>query len=112
VKPWVARGPRSMEDLLSNWIPRKFGVGVQLGLACFAALAWAVWITRNNICIQHVFPNNSLHTVYLALSFIQKWCVLMRSSEGATVEAVMKKIQVFAAGFRPSSNSSSDIRFM
>jgi hypothetical protein len=31
--------PRSMDDLMINWIPRKFGVGKQLGLACFASVA-------------------------------------------------------------------------
>jgi hypothetical protein len=32
--------PRSLEDLMCNWISRKFGMGRQLGLACFACIAW------------------------------------------------------------------------
>jgi hypothetical protein len=43
--------PRSLEDMMCNWTPRKFGVGRQLGLACFASVAWAVWHIRNNFCI-------------------------------------------------------------
>jgi hypothetical protein len=42
---------KSMEDLLLNWIPRMFGVNFQTGLTCFAALAWAIWTTRNKMCI-------------------------------------------------------------
>jgi hypothetical protein len=69
--------PRSLEDMMCNWTPRIFRVGRQLGLACFASVAWVVWHIRNKFCIQHVFPNNYLDVVYLALSFIQKWCILM-----------------------------------
>jgi hypothetical protein len=97
--------PRSMEDLMNNWIPRKFGVGIKLGLACFASVSWAVWHTRNKICIQHVCPNNSLDVVQLALSFIQKWRILMRSLERAMVEPTVKKGQEHARGFILPSNN-------
>jgi hypothetical protein len=67
----------SLEDLMCNWISKKFGVGRQLGLACFSSIAWAIWNIRNRMCIHHAFPNNSFDIVYLALSFIQKWRVVM-----------------------------------
>jgi hypothetical protein len=91
--------PRSLEDLMCNWISRKFGVGRQLGLACFASIAWAIWNVRNRMCIQHAFPNNSFDVVYLALSFIQKWCILMRRSVKAMVESMVKKMQELVGGF-------------
>jgi hypothetical protein len=31
--------PRDMNDLLSKWLPKDFGVNYQLGLACFAGLS-------------------------------------------------------------------------
>jgi predicted 3-demethylubiquinone-9 3-methyltransferase (glyoxalase superfamily) len=34
--------PKSMEDLLCEWLPRKFGVSFQVDLFCFAGLAWAL----------------------------------------------------------------------
>jgi hypothetical protein len=34
--------PRSMEDLLSNWLNGKFRVSYQLGLSCFTGLAWTI----------------------------------------------------------------------
>jgi type III secretory pathway component EscR len=93
---------------MNNWISRKFGVGRQLGLACFASIAWATWLIRNKICIQHIFPNNSLDVVYLTLSFTQKWCILMKSPEKAKVE----KMQECAKKFIPSDYILSDVGFI
>jgi hypothetical protein len=42
-----------------------FGVGHQLGLACFASFAWALWITTNKMCIQKVFSSKLLDIIYL-----------------------------------------------
>jgi hypothetical protein len=65
--------PKSMEDLLYEWLPRKFGVSFQVDLFCFAGLAWALWNTRNRICIRKDFPNKLLDIVHLGLSYLQKW---------------------------------------
>jgi hypothetical protein len=45
------------------------------------------------MCIKGVLPNKSLDVVYLALSFIQKWRVLMQSSEKTLVESMIKKMR-------------------
>jgi hypothetical protein len=74
--------PRNLTDLLNNWLTGKFGVNYRTGLSYFAGLAWALWMTRNKICIQKKFPNKALDTVFLVLSFIHKWTLLMRPGEG------------------------------
>jgi type III secretory pathway component EscR len=94
---------------MNNWISRKFGVGRQLGLACFASIAWAIWLIRNKICIQHIFPNNSLDVVYLALSFIQKWHILMKSPEKAKAESMVEKMQECVRKFRASDCVLSNV---
>jgi hypothetical protein len=104
--------PESMEDLLASWFPRKFGVGVQTGLACFVSVAWAVWNTRNKICINHSFPNRPLDIVYLALFFIQKWSVLMKSSGKTKVESLTRAIQEQARNFNPLCSEPTDIGFI
>jgi hypothetical protein len=104
--------PRSMSDLISNWIPRRFGVGEQTGLTCFASLAWAIWNVRNKICIQHTFPNKSLDVVYYAVSFLQKWKLLMKATERSKVEALVKRMQEHARTFKPSNVDPSDVGFM
>jgi hypothetical protein len=64
------------------------------------------------MCIKHVFPNKSLDVVYLALSFMQKWHVLMRSLEKILVESMIKTMQEKAGSFRPSNVLLSDVGFM
>jgi hypothetical protein len=40
-----------MQDLLEQWLPKKFGTSYQTGLSCFAGLTWMIWNTRNKMCI-------------------------------------------------------------
>jgi hypothetical protein len=63
---------KSMEDLLLNWTPMKFGLNFQTGLTCFATLAWAIWTTINKMCIQKIFPNKPIDIIFLGLPFIQQ----------------------------------------
>jgi hypothetical protein len=37
--------PRDMDDLVANWLPGGFNVSYQTGLACFAGIAWVIWLT-------------------------------------------------------------------
>jgi hypothetical protein len=70
--------PRDLNDLLAEWLPRKFGTSYQLGLSCFTGLAWSLWITRNKLCFQNTLPERPINIVYLSLPNLQKWKILMR----------------------------------
>jgi hypothetical protein len=59
-----------MKDLLADWLTGKFGVDYQTWLSCFAGVAWAIWTTRNKMCIQKKFPDKPLDTVYVVLSYV------------------------------------------
>jgi hypothetical protein len=72
--------PRGMDDLTANWLTGGFNVSYQMGLACFAEVAWAIWLTRNKMCMSHIFPNNCIDAIYTCLSFMQKWCILAGES--------------------------------
>jgi hypothetical protein len=65
--------PRSMNQLISSWLPGKFGVSYQIGLSCFAGLAWVIWNTRNKICIKKSFPNKLIDMVYLSYRNGSNW---------------------------------------
>jgi hypothetical protein len=41
--------PRDLNEVLAEWLPRKFGTSYQLGLSCFAGLVWSLWFTRNKL---------------------------------------------------------------
>jgi hypothetical protein len=59
---------RDLNQLLVEWLPRKFRISYQLGLSCFAGLAWSLWIMRNKLCFQNALPERSLDIIFLALS--------------------------------------------
>jgi hypothetical protein len=104
--------PRNMNDLLSNWLPKGFGVSYQLGLACFAGLAWVIWTVWNKICMQKKIPNSSIDLIYSGLSFIQKWKCLMRSLEKTKLESMLAQVIRRVRGFRPSDNDITDVGFL
>jgi hypothetical protein len=104
--------PRSMEDLLMNWLHRKLGIDFQMGLTCFAALAWAIWNTRNKICIQKTFPNKPTDIIFLALSFIRQWKILMQELQISKMEKVIEAMQGFLIRFRPWESHPSDVGFI
>jgi hypothetical protein len=62
--------PSSMSELLSVWLPNKFGASYQIGLFCFAGLAWTLWTTRSKICMQKTFSGRPTGIIHLGLSFI------------------------------------------
>jgi hypothetical protein len=62
--------PWYMNELITEWLPQKFGVNYQIGLSCFAGLAWAMWNTRNKICIKHSIPERPIDTIFLGVSFL------------------------------------------
>jgi hypothetical protein len=84
--------PNSMEDLVTTWLPKKFGVSCSTALACVAGLAWALWITRNKFCIQKKFPDNPIDVIYVAASFVQKWKWLMKEVAKGNVETMVASV--------------------
>jgi hypothetical protein len=101
-----------MKDLLADWLTGKFGVDYQIGLSYFAGLAWAIWTTRNKMCIQKKLPNKLLGIVYLVLSYIQKWRIIMRKLEKVKVEELMKTVLQFVKEFKPWGSALSDVVFI
>jgi hypothetical protein len=101
-----------MDDLTANWLTGGFNVSYQMGLACFAGVAWAIWLTRNKMCMSHIFPNNCIDAIYTCLSFMQKWRILAgesaRCKMDGFLEVVLRKVQEF----RPSKYMLSDVEYL
>jgi hypothetical protein len=90
----------------------RFGVSFQIGLACFVALAWVIWLTRNNMCIRKKFPNKPCDVVHQGLSYAQKWRVLMMDREKAKVEEMTKHVLHYMGGFEPLHSNPPDLGFI
>jgi hypothetical protein len=44
----------------------------------FAGFAWAIWTTRNKMAIEQRFPKALADVIYVALSLLQTWSVLLK----------------------------------
>jgi hypothetical protein len=104
--------PSSMSDLLFVWLPGKFGVCYQTSLFYFAWMAWALWTTRNKISIQRVFPNRPIDIIFLGLSCLQKWRILMTKGARDTVETLVEVLKQRAIAFKPLEGIPFDVGFI
>ena len=50
--------PLSIQELISQWLPRRLGISKRLCLTMFAGLAWAIWKNRNKMAIEKCLPLN------------------------------------------------------
>jgi hypothetical protein len=103
--------PRSVNELLAEWLPRKFGTKYKMGLTCFAGFAWALWNMRNKLCFLRVFCLIGL-LILASFFFVQKWKILMRPGDKLKIEALAGRVLEAAKVFRSSGNAVSDVGFV
>jgi hypothetical protein len=104
--------PSNMQDLLEHWLKGGFGVNYQMGLSFFACFKWAMWTVRNKIYIQKPFPERPIDVVYMCISFVQKWTLLMRPLEKGRIHHMVELVLRRAREFRPSPDAVSDVGFI
>lgn len=73
--------PLSIQELISQWLPRRLGVPKRLVLGFFAGVAWAVWKNRNKMAIEKNFPVSPDAVIHMAINFVQMWAELCRESD-------------------------------
>jgi hypothetical protein len=105
--------PISCNNLTSAaWLKGGFRVSQQLGLTCFAGFAWAMWITRNKMCMQKTFPAKPTDIIYIGLSFIQKWRILAKPVAKSKMEEMMELVLCHVREFEPLHSYPSDVGFI
>jgi hypothetical protein len=87
-------------------------VGYETDLSCFVGLAWVIWNTRNMICIRKSFPERLIDTIYLDISFIQSWKILMQKLEKTKMEELTKAVLEYVWNFRSLESFPSDVGFI
>ena len=48
--------PRSLQEFSENWLHGKGPLPSRLVMFVFAGFAWTLWVTRNKMAIEKVFP--------------------------------------------------------
>jgi hypothetical protein len=104
--------PNSMDDLVLNWFEGGFGVSFQVGLTCLVGVAWAIWLTRNKMCMSRIFPDNPIDVIFLCLSFAKKWRILTGREAKALMDWLLDARLLKAKEFRPCGFKLSDAEFI
>lgn len=78
-------------------------------MVLFAGLAWALWITRNKMAIEHQLPNHAIQVIHLCFAFMQKWRALLKATDQDKMKEVVDRLKTWALEFSPSIACISDI---
>jgi hypothetical protein len=75
----------------------------------FVGFAWTLWITRNKMAIEKVFPKAPSDVIYVAISLMQKWSQLLRGKNKERVDQILENILSWMKNFRPNAILLSDV---
>jgi len=101
--------PTSLKDFSESWTQGKGPLPTRLILFVFVGFAWAIWINRNRMAIQHEFPKYPSNIIYSALTFMQKWSILLKEDDWARVKQEKDDIMLWIGDFKPTVFSSTDV---
>jgi hypothetical protein len=59
----------------------------------FTAMSWTLWITRNKMVIEKVFPQRASDSVFIMLASLQQWYPLCRQRDRAQVDDMLQALQ-------------------
>ena len=72
------------------------------------ALAWAMWLTRNKLAIEGVFPSHPANILYKCNIFLQQWSPLARSKDAEKMKLAQDRLrQVYLLAREPTATPSS-----
>jgi hypothetical protein len=100
--------PSSLEDFSYMWLQGKGPLPSHLLMFLFAGIAWALWTTRNKMVIEKRFPKAPSDVVYVAISLLQKWSLLLKEKDKERIEHVLKTFLNWMKNFCPSHILVSD----
>jgi membrane protein required for beta-lactamase induction len=80
--------PTSMKKLSEMWLMGKGPLPVNLILYTFTGFAWALWNNRNKMAIEHKYPKTPSDIIYVALSYMEKWRVLLKEDDRQQIAQV------------------------
>jgi len=101
--------PKYLKEFSESWLQGKGPLPHKLLMFTFAGFAWDLWITRNKVAIEKKYPKAPTDVVYVALSFLQKWCTLLKQKDRVHVEKIKDDIMGWLKGFKPSAVLLTDI---
>jgi hypothetical protein len=105
----LASYPSSWDLFCSTWLRGKGPLPNRLTMFMFSWFAWALWTARNKTAIEKKVPKAPIDVIYNALSFIQRWSVLLREKDQVRILQAKESIASWLKSFRPSDICPSDV---
>jgi len=75
----------------------------------FAGFSWAIWTTRNKMAIEKRSARAPTDVVYVALTLLQKWSIMLKEVDGERILSVKEEVLQWMKSFKPSVVELSDI---
>jgi hypothetical protein len=81
--------PRRRDEFLSIFLKQNASNDNHVVWFWMVAVAWALWITRNERIFQHKVLFNPIQPLYRALSLMLQWKLLFKSKRRAPTEEMI-----------------------
>ena len=76
--------------------------------SCIGALAWAIWLTRNKLAIEGIFPSHPANIIYKCNLLLQQWSPLARCKDAEKPKQAQDRLrEVYVLAREPSATSAS-----
>lgn len=98
----LERMPRSLEDFSEMWLLGKGPMPIRLMMFLFAGFTWALWTTRNKMAIEKRVPKAPADIIFVALSWLQKWCIMLKEADRERILQTRDDIMKWMETFKPS----------
>jgi len=81
----------------------------RLVIFLFAGFAWALWTTRNKMAIEKSFIKTPTDVIYVAVSLLQRWSVLLKEKDKERVSQALEAILRWLKNFKPKATTATDV---
>ena len=76
--------------------------------SCLGTLAWALWLTRNKLAIEGIFPSHPANILYNCNILLQQWSPLARRKDAERLKQAQDRLrQVYILAREPTATSAS-----
>jgi hypothetical protein len=76
-------------------------------LYLFGAVAWSLWLIRNEFVFQNIVIHSPNVGIFRAISFLQKWKVMNKEMEQLWIDEVIQKLNHQLSSLRPEAHGSA-----
>ena len=93
---------------LAAIVASKMGGSKRVLWSCLGALAWAMWLTRNKIAIERIFPSHPANILYKCNILMQQWSPLAKHKDADKMKQAQDRLrQVYVLAREPPAASTT-----